>query len=150
MSRVTWELGGDYPRSGPVASAAIMLLVAGCMTDLAQGRPIGGDADAGTRAAALDGSNTAIYAAVPGQVTSEATAPPAIAGITPGDRLVATLEGRLPLAPRSPADSVICSTVEANLTSAAFAAPSATDPDIDSAAAVAANPVNSNPDILCC
>jgi polygalacturonase len=61
-------------------------------------------------------------------------------------RLLAALDGRLPLEPRLPVHTVPCSTVTANLTSAAFASPSTTDPDIDSMAAVAANPVNSNPD----
>jgi len=131
MSRLE---GGDYSKSGPIAYAAVMLLAAECMT--------------GSAKSAAPGSSTATYAAVSGQVAPEATAHPAIAGITPGGRLLATLEGRLPLAPRLPAAALICSTVKANLISAAFASPSATDPDVDSAAAVAANPVNSNPDTV--
>jgi hypothetical protein len=60
--------------------------------------------------------------------------------------LLATLDGRLPLEPRLPGEGLICSTVKAGLSSAAFASPSATDPDIDSIAAVTANPLSSNPD----
>jgi polygalacturonase len=60
--------------------------------------------------------------------------------------LLATLDGRLPLEPRLPGEGLICSTVKASLSSAAFAAPSSTDPDIDSIAAVTANPLSSNPD----
>ena len=52
----------------------------------------------------------------------------------------------LPLEPRLPERAVICSVVRADLPSSAFASPSTTDPDIDSIAAVAANPSNSNPD----
>ena len=101
-----------------IASAAFMLLIACCMTNLA----MAGD---------WDKSSTGIF-------------DPAIG---PGTRgLLATLEGRLPLEPRLPIQTVICATLRANLTSAAFASPTTTDPDIDSIAAVSANPVSSNPD----
>jgi polygalacturonase len=62
------------------------------------------------------------------------------------DRLLATLDARLPLEPRLPDHTVICSTVTADLTAAAFATPTTTDPDVDSIAAVTANPASSNPD----
>jgi polygalacturonase len=58
------------------------------------------------------------------------------------------LERRLPLEPRLPRYDAVCATLRANMTSPAFASPSATDPDIDSIAAVTANPLNSNPDTL--
>src|SRR5690348_12434650 len=61
-------------------------------------------------------------------------------------RDLAALDRRLPLEPRLPLLGVVCATLRANLTSAAFASPSATDPDIDSIAAVTANPLSSNPD----
>ncbi len=60
--------------------------------------------------------------------------------------LVAALDGRLPLEPRLPLNGVVCATLRAELAATAFASPSTTDPDIDSMAAVAANPVSSNPD----
>jgi len=60
--------------------------------------------------------------------------------------LLAALDGHLPLEPRLPLHTVICATLRANLTSAAFAAPTTTDPDVDSIAAVTANPLSSNPD----
>ena len=59
---------------------------------------------------------------------------------------LAEFEGRLPLEPRLPDRTVICSTVKADLAAAAFASPTTTDPDVDSIAAVTANPVSSNPD----
>jgi polygalacturonase len=101
-----------------IAPAAFMLLIACCMTNLA----MAGD---------WDGSSTGIF-------------DPAIGQATRG--LLATLEGRLPLEPRSPIQTALCATLRANLTSAAFASPTTTDPDIDSIAAVSANPVSSNPD----
>ncbi|HEY6926628.1 MAG TPA: glycosyl hydrolase family 28 protein [Steroidobacteraceae bacterium] len=60
--------------------------------------------------------------------------------------VLAALERRLPLEPRLPLVGTPCATLEADLTSAAFASPSTTDPDVDSMAAVAANPLSSNPD----
>lgn len=60
--------------------------------------------------------------------------------------LLASLDRELPLEPRLLEIRKVCSIVTANLTSASFASPSTTDPDIDSIAAVAANPVSSNPD----
>src|SRR5580698_11570191 len=60
--------------------------------------------------------------------------------------LLAALEGRLPFEPRLPDHAVICATLRAGLASAAFASPTTTDPDVDSIAAVAANPLSSNPD----
>jgi len=106
--------------SRPIASAAFALLFAGCMTNFA-------------RAGGADGMIAASFDA-------------ALDHATP--RLLATLDGRLPLEPRLPHQSAVCSTVKAELTSAAFASPSTTDPDIDSIAAVTANPVNSNPDTV--
>ena len=114
MSRRTRGAGS------PIASAAFMLLVAGCMITFA-------------RAGGADGSSTAIFDAALGQATP---------------RLLAMLDRRLPLEPRLPPQSGVCSIVKARLTSAAFASPSTTDPDIDSIAAVTANPVNSNPDTV--
>jgi polygalacturonase len=109
-----------YSKTRPIASAAFMMLVAGCMINFA-------------RAGGAVGSSVAAFDAALGQATP---------------RLLATLDGRLPLEPRLPAHTVICSTVEADLTSAAFSSPSTTDPDVDSIAAVTANPVSSNPDTV--
>ena len=76
---------------------------------------------------------------------------------SPGERIAAVLEGlerRLPRDPgwpgerRAPRDAAACATLRADLASTAFAAPSATDPDIDSMAAVAASPASSNPDTV--
>src|SRR5579862_8680738 len=82
---------------------------------------------------------------------------------TPGERmagLLAGLERRLPQEPRwspelrwspemrEPRGGGACATLRAGLASSAFASPSATDPDIDSMAAVAANPASSNPDTV--
>ena len=109
-----------YPKSRPIAAAAFMLLVVGCMINCA-------------RAGGADWSSTAIFDAALGQATP---------------KLLAMLDGRLPLEPRLPPQSVVCSTLKAKLTAAAFASPSTTDPDIDSIAAVTANPVSSNPDTV--
>jgi len=62
--------------------------------------------------------------------------------------LLSALDHRLPLEPRLPHHARVCGTLGADLTSAAFASPSATDPDVDSIATVAANPVRSNPDTM--
>jgi polygalacturonase len=107
-----------YSRSGAIALAAIVLWAVGCMGNFAI-------------AAGFDGSSGSIFA-------------PALGQAKPG--LPAGWEARLALEPRFPERTAICSVVTANLTSAAFASPSRTDPDIDSIAAVTANPVNSNPD----
>ena len=102
----------------PAAAAALMLLVACCVSNFA----MAGDSD-GRRGGFFD---------VPfGQ------------GMP---RVLAALEGRLPLEPRFPIHDGVCATLKATVTSAAFASPSATDPDIDSIAAVTANPLSSNPD----
>jgi polygalacturonase len=61
--------------------------------------------------------------------------------------LPAIRDGRL-LDLHWPTRGVICSVVRARLPSSAFASPSTTDPDIDSIAAVAANPSSSNPDTV--
>jgi polygalacturonase len=107
-----------HSKSRPVVAAAFMLLIAGCLSNFAS-------------AAGPDRGDGANFAAPFGHAT-------------PG--LLAALDNRLPLEPRWPIHTRVCSTVRANLTTAAFAAPTTTDPDIDSIAAVAANPANSNPD----
>ena len=105
-------------KSRAVVSAAFMMLAAGCAINFA-------------RAADFQGGNAAEFDAARREATPE---------------LLARLDGRLPLEPRLPFRGDICATVRADLTAAAFAAPSATDPDIDSIAAVTANPLSSNPD----
>ena len=71
------------------------------------------------------------------------------AGIGPGTReLLDTLDRRLPLEPRWPNPNLVCATLGADLSSAAFASPTTTDPDVDSIAAVTASPVSSNPDTV--
>jgi polygalacturonase len=107
-----------YSKKNRVASAAFTLLVACCMTG-----------------SALAGS--------PGGVSPRSIAGDAVRW-TPG--LLMMLDERLPFEPRLPDLLRACSTLKADLTSAAFASPSATDPDVDSSAAVAVNPANSNPD----
>jgi polygalacturonase len=102
------------------ALAALVLWVAGCM------------------------GNSAVAAGADGNIA--AIVDSALAKATP--RLLAALEGASPLQTRLPARSVICSAVTANLSSSVFALPTTTDPDIDSMAAVAANPANSNPDTV--
>ena len=104
--------------SGPIALGALVLWVAGCLGNLAV-------------AGGFDGHDDGRFGVAFGRTTP---------------RLLEELDGRLPLEPRMPSHSVVCSAVVANLTSAAFASPSTTDPDIDSIAAVTANPANSNPD----
>jgi polygalacturonase len=56
------------------------------------------------------------------------------------------LDALLPPDPGLPDSGTVCATLSANLASAAFSSPSATDPAVDNAAAVAANQTNSNPD----
>jgi polygalacturonase len=107
-----------YSKSRPIVSAAFMMWVAGCLINIA-------------RADGSEERGTAVFDAALGRATPE---------------LLARLDGRLPLEPRLPARRDICATVKADLTSAAFASPSTTDPDVDSIAAVTANPANSNPD----
>jgi polygalacturonase len=102
----------------PATATALMLFVACWISSFA----MAGD---------FDWKSGKLFDAAPGQ------------GV-PG--VVAALERRLPLEPRLPLFGAVCATLRANLSSAAFASPSATDPDIDSMAAVAANPLNSNPD----
>src|ERR1700733_711948 len=109
-----------YSKNQSIVSAAFMLLVACCMTNFA----MAGDSD---------GRSARNFDATIGQGTRG---------------LLATLDGRLPLEPRLPIHTVICATLRANLTSAAFASPTTTDPDVDSIAAVTANPVSSNPDTV--
>jgi polygalacturonase len=103
---------------GPIVLAAFMLWVVGCVSQSA-------------RAAGFDAHEAATLDA-------------ALEKATP--RLLAAVDGRVPLERGLPAHPVICSVVRAELSSAAFASPSTTDPDIDSIAAVTANPANSNPD----
>jgi len=62
--------------------------------------------------------------------------------------LLAALDARLPAEPRMPEQGLICSTLKADLSSAAFVTPTTTDPSIDSIVAVTANPVSSNPDTV--
>ena len=102
------------------ALAALVLWVGGCM------------------------GNSAVAAGADGNIA--AIVDSALAKATP--RLLAALEWASPLQTRLPARSVICSAVTANLSSSVFALPTTTDPDIDSMAAVAANPANSNPDTV--
>jgi polygalacturonase len=59
---------------------------------------------------------------------------------------LAALDALLPADPGLPSSSSVCATLTANLASAQFASPNATDPVIDNAAAVAADPTSSNPD----
>ena len=59
---------------------------------------------------------------------------------------LAALDALLPPDPGLPSSESVCATLTANLGSAAFSSPDATDPVIDNAAAVAADPTNSNPD----
>src|SRR6185312_11901031 len=110
--------GMSFIKGGPIALAAFMLWVAGCMGNLAMG--------AGFDEHAAPSFGAALERASPWLLAR------------PGDRL--------PLDSRLPERAVICSVVRANLPSSAFASPSTTDPDIDSIAAVTANPTNSNPD----
>lgn len=107
-----------YSRNTSIASAAVMLLAACCMTRVATA----GDSD---------GRSAGIFDSAMGAGPRE---------------LLAALDGRMPLEPRLPGRRVICATLRAELTSVAFASPTTTDPDVDSIAAVAANPVSSNPD----
>ena len=106
-----------YSRNTSIASAAVMLLAACCMTRVATA----GDSD---------GRSAGIFDSAMGAGPRE---------------LLAALDGRMPLEPRLPGRRVICATLRAELTSVAFASPTTTDPDVDSIAAVAANPVSSNP-----
>ncbi len=57
---------------------------------------------------------------------------------------LAALDATLPSEPVSP--SSLCATLNASLPSSAFSSPSATDPGVDNAAAIAAAAINSNPD----
>ena len=100
------------------AAAALTLLVASWVSG-------------GATAADFDWKNNTLFAEAEGQ------------GLP---RFLAALERRLPREPRLPLFDAACATLPAHLTAAAFASPSATDPDIDSIAAVAADPLNSNPD----
>jgi polygalacturonase len=109
-----------YSKKNRIASAAFTLLVVCCMTDSA----LAGDPE-GSRAGIFAGDH---------------------ARWEPG--LLALLDRRLPFEPRLPDHRRTCATLKADLTSAAFASPSATDPDVDSVAAIAANPLNSNPDTV--
>jgi len=59
---------------------------------------------------------------------------------------LAALDALLPPDPGLPSSESVCATLTANLGSAAFSSPDATDPVIDNAAAVAADPTSSNPD----
>jgi polygalacturonase len=59
---------------------------------------------------------------------------------------LAALDAMLPPDPGLPSSGSVCATLTANLGSAAFSSPGATDPIIDNAAAVAADPASSNPD----
>jgi polygalacturonase len=59
---------------------------------------------------------------------------------------LAALDELLPPDPGLPSSESVCATLTANLESAAFSSPNATDPVIDNAAAVAAEPTSSNPD----
>ncbi len=95
-----------------IVTAAFMLLVASCMTNIA----LAGDSD---------GRNDRIFDAPAGQEMRG---------------LLAAVAGRLPLESRMPIHAFICATLRADLTSGAFASPTTTDPDIDSIAAVTANP----------
>ncbi len=61
---------------------------------------------------------------------------------------LAALDALLPPDPGLPDSGSVCATLSANLASAAFSSPNATDPGIDNAAAVAADPTNSNPDTV--
>ena len=61
---------------------------------------------------------------------------------------LAALDALLPPDPGLPSSGSVCATLTANLGSAAFSSPSATDPAIDNAAAVAADSTNSNPDTV--
>jgi polygalacturonase len=108
-----------FLKNRPMAAAWLILLGASCVINLAR-------ADShGTTATGIDSPYR--------RATPE---------------LLAILDRRLPLEPRSLDHRVICSTVKAELTSAAFASPSTTDPDLDSIAAVTANPLSSNPDTV--
>jgi len=59
---------------------------------------------------------------------------------------LAALDALLPPDPGLPSSESVCATLTANLGSAAFSSPGATDPDIDNAASVASDSTSSNPD----
>jgi len=61
---------------------------------------------------------------------------------------LAALDALLPPDPGLPSSGSVCATLTANLGSAAFSSPGATDPVIDNAAAVAVDPTSSNPDTV--
>lgn len=108
-----------FAKSGAVALAALVLWLAACVGNLATAA--GSDGDVAARL----------------HTDLRETSP----------WLRAIRDGRL-LEPHWPTRGVICSVVTARLPSSAFASPSTTDPDIDSIAAVTANPSNSNPDTV--
>jgi len=59
---------------------------------------------------------------------------------------LAALDALLPADPGLPTSDSVCTTLSATLASSAFASPTPTDPTIDNATAIAADPTNSNPD----
>jgi polygalacturonase len=75
---------------------------------------------------------------------------PSRASVTVTDATItsslAALDALLPPDPGLPSSGSVCATLTASLGSAAFSSPNATDPAIDNAAAVAADPTSSNPD----
>ena len=109
-----------YSRNKSIAAATFILLIACCITNFAM-------------ADDSDGRSPGIFGAAVGEGPHG---------------LIARLDGRMALEPGFPSETVLCATLRAELTSAAFASPTATDPDVDSIAAVTANPVSSNPDTV--
>jgi len=85
-------------------------------------------------------------------VVAIANASTSHAGVTVTDANItsslAALDALLPPDPGLPDSGSVCATLSANLASAAFSSPNSTDPAVDNAAAIAANPTNSNPDTV--
>ena len=109
-----------HSKGRPIEVAMFLLLFACCLANLA----VADD---------FDGRGGGDFDALPGQRTAG---------------MLEWLDRGLPSEPRSPHHARVCATLTADLTSAAFAAPSATDPDVDSIAAITANPASSNPDTV--
>lgn len=118
-----------------LCAALILSLIAGCGG--------GGSSGSDTTSTPTTGSSTpSTGASTP--ATDAST--PATTDTSTLSGSIAALDATLPSDPGLPASTAVCTSLAATLNESSFASPSATDPTIDNAAAIAVSTSNSNPD----
>lgn len=125
---------------------ALAALILGLLTGCGGG---GGSSDTPTASSSTPGTSASAPSTGASTPTSGASTPTTGTTTTDTSTLsgaIAALDASLPADPGLPASSAVCTSLAAALNESAFSSPSATDPAIDNAAALALSATNSNPD----